>query len=79
MINTVKMSATALREIMGEAFDYDLYERGRRDERELFKKAPDCREAKLEEVKDRLETGRFKHSPGPSYWVGCLCEFDFYR
>ena len=43
MMNTVKMSAQALRAIMGENFRYDEYEQGRKDARELFQKSPDVR------------------------------------
>ena len=69
-MNTAKMSAFALRAIMGEAFDDDAYERGRQEH-------PEERESKIEEVKQRLESGVYRHSPGPSYWIGCLCEADF--
>ena len=74
----VKMSARSLREIMGEAFDYEAYEEGRRDARKLFKEKPELRAEKIEEVKRILESGVYNHRPGPSYWIGCLCEADFY-
>lgn len=76
-MQTVKMSATALRAIMGEAFDGDEYERGRKDARKFFKEHPEERAEKIEEVKQRLECGVYRHTPGPSYWIGCLCEADF--
>ena len=76
-MNTVKMSAYALRSLMGDNFDGDLYERGRKEARELFKKSPEARAEKLEEVKQILESGEYRHRPGPEYWIGCLCEFDF--
>ena len=76
-MNTAKMSAFALRAIMGEAFDDDAYERGRQDARKFFREHPEERESKIEEVKQRLESGVYRHSPGPSYWIGCLCEADF--
>lgn len=76
-MNTVRMSAYALRSLMGENFDNDLYEQGRREARELFKKAPEARTEKLDEVKRILESGEYRHRPGPEYWIGCLCEFDF--
>lgn len=76
-MNTVKMSAYALRSLMGENFDGDLYERGRKEARDLLKKSPEAREEKLEEVKRILESGEFRHRPDPEYWIGCLCEFDF--
>lgn len=76
-MNKVSMSASALRELMGENFDFELYEQGRTDARELFKKSPELREEKLEEVKRILESGVYRHRPGPEYWIGCLCEFDF--
>ena len=61
---------------MGEALDEEQYERGRRDARELFKKDPDARTRKLAEVKGHLEKGEIC-GVGPSYWVGCFCEFDY--
>ena len=77
MMNTVKMSAQALRAITGENSRYDEYEQGRKDARELFQKSPDVRAEKVEEVKRVLENGDFRHRPGPSYWIGCLIEADF--
>ncbi len=62
---------------MGEAFDYEKYEQGRKDAREFLKKNPDLREEKMGEVKQWLESGNYRHTPGPSYWIGCLCEADF--
>ena len=76
-MNTVRMSAYALRELMGENFDFELYEQGRTDARNLFKKSPELREEKLEEVKRILESGEYRHRPRPEYWIGCLTEFDF--
>ena len=76
-MNTAKMSAFALRAIMGEAFDGDAYERGRQDARKFFKEHPEERESKIEEVTQRLESGVYRHNPGPSYWIGCPCEADF--
>jgi hypothetical protein len=76
-MQTAKMSAVALRAIMGEAFDGDAYERGRQDARKFFKEHPEERETKIEEVKQRLESGVYRYNPGPSYWIGCLCEADF--
>lgn len=77
MRTVVKMDAQALRGILGENFDGDLYEQGRKDARQLFKKSPEEREDKLEEVKRVLQGGDFRHRPGPEYWIGCLCEADF--
>lgn len=77
MFNTVKMNAQAMRGLMGKAFDVDEYEKGRKDARDLFKKSPEVREEKVEEIKRVLEGGDFRHRPGPSYWIGCLCEADF--
>ena len=76
-MHKVEMSAWALRRVMGEALDEEQYERGRHDARELFKKDPDARTRKLAEVKSHLENGEVC-GVGPSYWVGCLCEFDFH-
>ena len=76
-MTTVKMTAAALRSIMGESFDWDEYEKGRKEARDLFRKSPDIRSSKIEEVKQVLEGGDFRHRPGPSYWIGCLCESDF--
>ena len=38
MRGTVEMSAFALRQMLGENFDYDKYEEGRRDCRNLARK-----------------------------------------
>lgn len=76
-MTTARMSAAALRSIMGEAFDWDEYERGRKEARDLFKKSPEIRQEKIDEIKSVLESGEFRHRPGPSYWIGCLCEADF--
>lgn len=78
MYGKVTVSAQSLRFIMGEAFDGDEYERGRKDCRDLAKKLDRSElEDKLTEVKNVLANGNFRHRPGPSYWIGCLCEFDF--
>jgi len=77
MFNTVKMTAAALRSIMVESFDYEKYKQGRKDARELFKMSPELREEKVDEVKQRIESGNFRSTPDPSYWIGCLCETDF--
>ena len=74
---TVKMSAAALRRIMGETFDYDTFEQGRRETRTFFVDHPEQREEELAKVKRRIENCDFAHTPGPSYWIGCLCEADF--
>ena len=76
-MNRVKLGAAELRTILGEAFDWDQYEEGRKDTRNLFKKNPELREEKIEEIKRTLENADFRHRPGPSYWIGCLCEADF--
>ena len=76
-MNSVKMTALALRSMMGEAFDWDEYERGRKDARDLFRRSPEVREEKVEEVKRVLASGEYRHRPGPSYWIGCLCEADY--
>ena len=78
MMNTVKMSASTLRSLMGETFNYDEYEKGRKDAWALFKKSPEIRAQKVEEVKRVLENGDYRHRPGPSYWIGCLSEADFW-
>lgn len=78
MNKMVSMTAQALRSIMGEAFDYDEYEKGRRDCRDLARKVTHKEfSEKLEEVKSIISRGEFRRRPGPSYWIGCLCEFDF--
>lgn len=46
-MNTAKMSAFALRAIMGEAFDDNAYERGRQDARKFFREHPEERESRL--------------------------------
>ena len=35
------------------------------------------RAEELAKVKSRIENCNFAHTPGPSYWIGCLCEMDF--
>jgi len=78
MTHKVHMTASSLREIMGEAFDYDQYEQGRRDCRDLAGKASYDRFAEeLKNVQRRLENASFSAKTGPSYWIGCLCEYDF--
>lgn len=78
MRGTVEMSAFALRQMLGENFDYDKYEEGRRDCRNLARKVTHTElEEKLEEVKAVLRNGDFRKRYEPSYWIGCLCEFDF--
>ena len=77
MRNVVRMSARSLRDIMGEAFDYDEYEQGRRDARKLFLEKPELKDEKIEEIKRRIESTNFSKNIGPSYWIGCLCEADF--
>lgn len=77
MFETVKMSAVALRRIMDETFDYDKFEQGRQEARAFFHNHSEQREEKLAEIKRRIETCDFKHTPGLSYWIGCLSEADF--
>lgn len=77
MCETVKMSAAALRRIMGETFDYETFEQGRRETRIFFNDHPEQRKDELAKVKQRIENCNFAHTPGPSYWIGCLCEADF--
>lgn len=77
MRNMVRMDARALRDIMGEAFDWDEYEQGRKDARKIFKEKPECKDEKIDEVKRRIENTCFTRNFGPSYWIGCLCEADF--
>lgn len=56
MSQYVKMSASALREIMGESFDNDQYEQGRKDCRTLAKKLSHSEFIeKVEEVRNRIE------------------------
>ncbi|WP_206458729.1 hypothetical protein [Anaerovorax sp. IOR16] len=74
---TVKMTAQSMREMMGEAFDFEVYEKGRQDARKLYYDHPEEIKSKVEEVTRRIESGEFRHTPGPSYWIGCLCEFNF--
>lgn len=76
-MNTVKMDATALRTLMGENFDWDKYEEGRRDFRDFLRKYPQKRNVKIEEIKKVLENDEYRNCPNPSYWIGCLFESDF--
>ena len=75
--NTANMSAAALRRIMGSSFDRAGFEQGRQDARQFFAEHPERREEKLAEAKRRIENCDFKHTPGASYWIGCLSEADF--
>ena len=77
LFETVKMSAVALRRIMDETFDYDKFEQGRQEARAFFHDHAEQREEKLAEIKRRIENCDFKHTPGLSYWIGCLSEADF--
>ena len=77
LFETVKMSAVALQRMMNETFDYDKFEQGRQEARVFFYNHPEQREEKLAEIKRRIENCDFKHTPGASYWVGCLSEADF--
>lgn len=77
LFETVKMSAVALRRMMGETFDYDKFEQGRQEAREFFHNHSEQREEKLAEIKRRIENCDFTHTPGASYWIGCLSEADF--
>lgn len=78
MKSKVTMTAFSLRQMMGENFDYDEYEKGRQDCRDLARKlSHEEFEEKLEEARVVLQNGDFRRRPGPSYWIGCLCEFDF--
>ncbi len=77
LFETVKMSAVALRHMMNETFDYDKFEQGRREAREFFHNHSEQREEKLAEIKRRIENCDFNHTPGASYWIGCLSEADF--
>ena len=77
LFETVKMSAVALRRMMNETFDYDKFEQGRQEARAFFHNHSEQREEKLAEIKRRIENCDFKHTPGASYWLGCLSEADF--
>ena len=77
MCGTVKMSAVALRHIMGESFDYEKFEQGRQDTRIFLTDHPEEKDEEFAKIKRRLENCDFAHTPGPSYWIGCLCETDF--
>ena len=77
LFETVKMSAVALRHMMNETFDYDKFEQGRQEARAFFHDHSEQREEKLAEIKRRIENCDFKHTPGASYWIGCLSEADF--
>ena len=77
MCEKVRMSAVALRRIMGETFDYVTFEQGRQETRTFISDHPEQRAEELAKVKSRIENCNFAHTPGPSYWIGCLCEMDF--
>ena len=73
----VTMDVQTLRSIMGDTFDYDAFSQGRKDCYKLaMKSSYDEFAAKLEEVKKYIEYESHHHvAPGPSYWLGCLCQF----
>lgn len=73
----VPMNARMLRELMGETFDWEENERGRRDTRIFKAKHSDEEIAdKIDEVKQILGSERCFKAPGPSYWIGCMAEFS---
>ena len=74
---SVKMNTSALGSLMGESFNHDEYERGRKDTYNLLKKYPELSDQKKEEVAQILQNGEYRNCPGPSYWIGCLAEFDY--
>lgn len=71
----VNMDVSALKALLGENFNGDKYEEGRKDTRAFLQKHPDKRDEKIKEVKEVLENGEYRNRPEPSYWIGCLCEF----
>lgn len=77
MCETVKMSAVALRRIIGEIFDYEKFDLGRQETRIFLIDHPEERNEELAKIKYRLENCNFEQTPGLSYWIGCLCEVDF--
>lgn len=76
-MNTVKMTAPALRRIMGGSFDHGEYEKGRQAVKEQLSKGSMDSEKLLDETRRVLEGGNYSRRPGPSYWIGCLSELDF--
>lgn len=77
MCETVKMSAAALRRIMGKTFDYEKFEQGRQETRTFLTDHPEQKAEEIAKVKHRIENCDFAHTSSPSYWIGCLCEVDF--
>lgn len=77
MCETVKISAVALRRIIGETFDYEAFDQGRHETRIFLNDHPEQREEELAKVKHRIENCDFANTPGVSYWIGCLNEVDF--
>ena len=75
--NTVNMSAVALRRIMGQSFDSGKFEQGRQEAKKFLNEHPEQWADKLAEVKRRIESCDFEHTPDASYWIGCLSEADF--
>lgn len=74
----VNMCATALWRILNAAVDSESFEKGRSDVRQAVKGADPAKiEALRQDVKRRLESGNFKRAATPSYWIGCMSEFDF--
>ena len=73
----VTMDVQSLRSIMGNTFDYDAFSQGRKDcYKFAMKSSYDEFAAKLEEAKKHIENeSHHRVAPGPSYWLGCLCQF----
>ncbi len=71
------MNVQSLRSIMGDTFDYDAFSQGRKDcYKFAMKSSYDEFAAKLEEAKKYIENESYhRAAPGPSYWLGCLCQF----
>lgn len=73
----VYMDALAIRGLMGQNFDFELYEEGRKDVRDAIDKGKDIEEM-IAGTKRFLENGDFRNTKGASYWVGCLAELEFH-
>ena len=76
MQTTIKLTTHALRELMGEAFDFEQYERGRKDAYKYIQEhsTEELREKHAEAVKKLQNPHSLTRSriAGPSYWIGCV-------
>ena len=73
MMTTIKITTHALRDLMGDSFDFEQYERGRKDAYEYIKHhtAEEIEQQHTESMK-WIQNPNPRRRPGPSYWMGCI-------